>query len=162
MGHFKFLHGSRMTCFPFNISEKLHWQHLFEKLREIALIAFIFFNTNAHSEEQYQPLKKGVGTPFFYSYTKPAPGWVLVHFTDKTHVLVVTLNLIWLLFLNILSLNLVQTPNKSLRFKRFRRSYVNCPIVVPATVKIPLLFLFHVCYLNWPNSLLVPSDSAFA
>ena len=32
------------------------------------------------------------------------------------------------------------TPNKSLRFLRFRRSYVNCPAVV--LVKVTLLFFF--------------------
>ena len=49
---------------------------------------------------------------------------------DKTHVLVVTVDLIWLLFLNILSFNFVATPRKSLRFTRFIRSYVNRPAVV--------------------------------
>ena len=50
MGHFKFLHGSRMICLPLNISEKkiyiyIYWQHLFEKLGETEIIAFIFVNT---------------------------------------------------------------------------------------------------------------------
>ena len=39
--HFKLLHGSRMICLSLNISEKLHWQHLFEKLN----------TTSAHSEK---------------------------------------------------------------------------------------------------------------
>ena len=79
---------------------------------------------------QYQPtLKNNIyhlnkrGPPaFFYSDTNPVLGHVLVHSVDKTHVLVVTVELIWLLFLNILSFNFVPTPNKSLRFTRFRRS----------------------------------------
>ena len=54
----------------------------------------------------------------------------LVHSVDKTHILVVTMKLIWLLFLNILSFNFVPTPNKSLRFTRLRRSYVNHSVVV--------------------------------
>ena len=51
------------------------------------------------------------------------------------------------MFLNILSFNFVQTPNKSLRLRRFRRSYANCPVVVPITVKIALLILLDVCAL---------------
>ena len=50
---------------------------------------------------------------------------------DKTNALFVTVELIWLLFLNTLSFNFVATLNKSLRFKRFRRNYVNHPPVVP-------------------------------
>ena len=34
MAYFKFLHGSRIICLPLNILEKLHWQHLSEKLQE--------------------------------------------------------------------------------------------------------------------------------
>ena len=36
----------------------------------------------------------------------------------------------WLLFLNIFFQSFVPTPNKSLRFARFRRSYVNRTTVV--------------------------------
>ena len=52
------------------------------------------------------------------------------HSIDKTHVLVVTVELTWLLFLNMLSFNFVPTLNKSLRFTRFRKSYVYRPAVV--------------------------------
>ena len=45
----------------------------------------------------------------------------------------VTVELTWLLFLNILPFNFFPTSNKSLRFRRFRRSYVNCYIVVPTS-----------------------------
>ena len=34
MGYFKFLHGSRIICLSLNISEKLHWQYVFEKLEK--------------------------------------------------------------------------------------------------------------------------------
>ena len=78
----------------------------------------------------------------FYSHTKTVFGRVLVHSVDKTHVLLVTVELIWLLFLNILSFNFVQTPNKSLMFRRFRRSYVNHLVVAPTTIKVALLFCF--------------------
>ena len=54
--------------------------------------------------------------PFFHTDGNLALGHVLVYSIDKTHVLVITLLSIWLLFLNILPFNFVLTPNKSLRF----------------------------------------------
>ena len=51
-------------------------------------------------------------------------GHVLIHSFDKTHVLVVTVEFIWLLLLNILSFNFVPEPNKFVMLARFRRSYV--------------------------------------
>ena len=57
-------------------------------------------------------------------------GHVLVHSDDKTHVLVATVELVGLLFLNIFLLNFVPTPNKFLRLKGFRRNYVNRTAVV--------------------------------
>ena len=60
----------------------------------------------------------------------PILGHVLVHSVDKTHVLVVTVELVWLLFLNTYFFNFVSIPNKSLRFTRFRRSYANHTAVV--------------------------------
>ena len=59
------------------------------------------------------PEEKRVPPSFFHSYTNPVLGHVMTHST-KTHVLVVTMELIWLLLLNILSLNFVPTPNKFL------------------------------------------------
>ena len=97
------------------------------------LITFMFVNTMQyprtlknniyHSNKQEPP-------PFFHLDTNPVIGNALVHSVDKTHVLVVTVDLIWLLFLNILSFNFAATPRKSLRFTRFIRSYVNHPAVV--------------------------------
>ena len=81
----------------------------------------------------------------FHLHTKPVFGRVLVHSVDKIDVLVVTVELIWLLFLNILSFNFVQTPNKSLRFRRFRRSYVNHPVVFQQLPK--LLYFLAWCAL---------------
>ena len=116
MGHFKYLHGSRMTCLPLNISEKQqekarrdynHCLHIF--------VNMIFF---AHSEEQHRSFKKREALLFFHSYIKPVPGRILVHSVLETHVLVIIVELIWLLFLNILFLNFVQTLNKFLRFRR--------------------------------------------
>ena len=69
-------------------------------------------------------------TTIFHSDSNPVLCHVLFHSVDKTHVLVITVKLIWLLFLKILFLNFLPTPNKPLRFTRFRRSYVNLPVAV--------------------------------
>ena len=53
------------------------------------------------------------------------------------------MELIWLLFLNMLSFNFVPTLNKSHRFRRFWRSYVNRPAVVLIKAKL----LFRLCTL---------------
>ena len=72
-----------------------------------------------------------MGPPlFFHLDINPVLCHVMVYSVDKLHVLVVTVELIQLLLLNILSFNFIQTPSKSLRFKRFRRSYVNRPVFV--------------------------------
>ena len=94
-------------------------------------------------------------------------GHALVHSVDKTHVLVVTMNLIWLLFLNILSFNFVETPRNSLRFTRFIRGYVNRPAVVLTNhCQSYTAFLLYVRCSKLPRSislqLFVPNDSAFA
>ena len=80
-----------------------------------------------HSEEQHptskiEHLSKPGPIPFFHSDTNPVPGNALVHPFKKTTVLVVTVELIWLLFLNM--------PNKSLRFRKFRRSNVRHSVVI--------------------------------
>ena len=61
----------------------------------------------------------------------PMLGHVLVHSVDKTHVLVVTVELIcYCSWINTF-FNFVLIPNKSLRFARFRRSYVNRTAFIP-------------------------------
>ena len=67
---------------------------------------------------------------FFYLDTNPVLGDLLVDSVEKNHALVVTVELIWLLFLNILFSNFIQTPNKSFRLKKFRRSYAHRSVVV--------------------------------
>ena len=99
--------------------------------------------------------------------TNPVLGHVLVHYFDKTHVLVVTVQLIWLLLLNVLSFNFVPKPNKYLRFTRFRRSYVNCPAVILINhCQSYTAFLLDVNCSKWPRSfflqLLVPNENTFA
>ena len=54
----------------------------------------------------------------------PIYGRFLIQCVDKSHVLLVTVEPIGLLFLNIFSFNFALTPNKSLRLTRFRRSYI--------------------------------------
>ena len=82
-----------------------------------------------HPEEQHLPFKQ-TGITIFHLNTYPVLGHILIHSVDKTHVLVVTVQLIWLLLLNILSFNFVPTSNKFLRLERFRKSYINRPDVV--------------------------------
>ena len=67
---------------------------------------------------------------FFYLDTNPVRRDLLLDSAEKNHALVVTVELIWLLFLNILFSNFIQTPNKSFRFKKFRRSYAHRSVVV--------------------------------
>ena len=122
MGYFEFLHGSRIICLPLNISVKLHWQYVFIFVNTIQYLRTLK-NNIYHSNKRGPPL-------FFHLDTNPVIGHALVCSVDKTHVLVVTADLIWLLFLNILSFNFVAAPRKSLKFTRFIRSYVNRPSVV--------------------------------
>ena len=89
MAHFEFLHSSRML--PLNISEKLHYQHLFEKLKE-AETQELLNNNKDHSRKWGPP-------PFFHSDTNLVLSHVLIHSVDKTHVLVVKVELNWVLFL---------------------------------------------------------------
>ena len=49
--------------------------------------------------------KKWEPPPLFHLDTNPVLGRYLIHFVDKADVLVVTVELIWLLFLNIHSFN---------------------------------------------------------
>ena len=74
---------------------------------------------------------KRVPLPFFYSDTNPVRGYVLRHSFDKTHALVVTVELIWLLLLNMLFFQLCSNAEQiSVRLARFRRSYVKLPAVI--------------------------------
>ena len=77
--------------------------------------------------------------PFFHFDTNPALVHVLIHFVDKTNVLVAAVKLIPLLFLNIISFTFVLTPNKF-----FKKSYVNCPDVVLSSYTSYTSFLLDV------------------
>ena len=88
---------------------------------------------------------------FFHLDTIPVLVHVLVDSFDKIHVLVVTVELNWLLFLNILFFNFFPTPNKSPGFRRFRRSYVNLTAVVLTNhCQSYTAFYLDVCCSKWP------------
>ena len=97
------------------------------------LITFILVNTIQYpctlKSSIYQSNKQWTPS-FFHLHTNPVLGHVLIHSVDKIHVLVVTVELIWLLIFNTLSFIFVPTPNKFLRLKRFGKSYVKHPDVV--------------------------------
>ena len=120
------------------------------------LITLIFVNTIQYLRTLkiniYHLNKQGPPT-FFHPDTNPVIGHGLVHSVDKSHVLVVTVELIWLLLLNMLSFNFVPTPRKSLKFKKFRRSYVNRPVVVLTNhCQSYTVFWLDVRCSKWPSS----------
>ena len=81
------------------------------------LIAFILVNTIQYPctlQNNIYHSNKRVPLPFFNSDTNPVFCHLLIHSFGKTHVLVVTMELIWLLLLNILSFNFIPTLNKFL------------------------------------------------
>ena len=133
MGFFEFLNGSKIICLHLNISEKLHCNIFSKRQMRQRLIAFIFVKTIQYSHTLKNNIYhsgKQLPPSFFHLHTNPVIGPAPVHPVDKTHVLVITAELIWLFFLNKISFNFVPTLRKSLRFTRFRRSYVNHPSVV--------------------------------
>ena len=87
-----------------------------------------------------------------------------VHSVEKTHVLVVTVELIGLLCLNMLSFNFAPPTRKSLRYTRFRKSYVNHPVVVLTNhyKRYTVLLLDVRCPKSPRSFFFQPSDSAVA
>ena len=108
--YFEFLPGSMIICLPLNISEKLNWQHLFEKLEKAETHRLHLCQHDTipiHPDEHYYHSNKPGLPPFFHLDTNLVLGHILLHPVDKTHVLVVTVELFCLLFLKILSFNFV-------------------------------------------------------
>ena len=103
------------------------------------LIVFILVNTIQYprtlKNNIHHSNKRGA-SPFFHSNTNPVLAYVLIHPVDTTHVLVVTMELISLLFLNTLSFNFFPTF--------FRRSYVDHPAVVLTNHTSYVAFLLDV------------------
>ena len=133
MGYFEFLNGWRIICLPFEYFRKIVSLTCLRKARtsrDSSLSSFLI-RYNTHAPWKTTPTRKQTGGNHHHFFIRiPILGHVLVHSGDKSHVLVVTVELIWLMFLNIFSSNFVPRPNKSLRFTRYRRSYVKRPAVV--------------------------------
>ena len=115
------------------------------------LIAFIFVNMIQHPgilKNNINHLSKRGPPPFFHSDTNLVRGNVLVHSVEKkTRVLVVTGELIWLLILNILSFNYIQTTNKSQFQKIQKKLYVHLSVIVLTNhYECRLLFLLDAHY----------------
>ena len=108
------------------------------------VIALILVNTIQYPRTLKNNIyysSKRIPPPFFHSDTNPVFCHVLIHSLDKTHVLVVTVKLIWSLLLNILSFNFVRIFYfNSGRLARFRRSYVKRRAVVPTSNLSPRRF----------------------
>ena len=154
MGYFEFLDSQRMIYLIF---QKNHIDNISSRQKRYRLVAFIFVNTiqyphtlktNIYHSNKWGP------PPFFHSDINPVLGHFLVHCANKTHVLVVIAELIWLLFLNILSFNFVRTPSKSLI------------LLCCCSNQSFTAFLLDVRCSKLPRSLFlqlfVPIDSAFA
>ena len=160
MGYFEFLHNWRIICLPLNIPEKLHWQQLFEKPKRQRLIAFILVSTIQYPRTMKNNIyysNKREPPPFFLWDTNSVLGHVLIHSVDSTLVLVATVELIWLLFLNILSSNFVPTSNKSLlgwqNSEELRKPPCSCPNQ-PHKLNYFSVWCALRC-LKWPLSLLI-------
>ena len=132
MGYFEFLNGSRIICLLLNISEKLNWQNCLRKARRGRDLppSSLLIWCNSHTPWRTTFTTQTNGNQHHFPARIPILGHVLDHSADKTHVLVVSVELIGLLFLHIFSFNFAPTTNKSLRFTRFGGSYINRPAVV--------------------------------
>ena len=104
--YFEFLNGSRIICFSLIISEKLHWQHAFKKLEETDLSLLIWYNT--HTPWIATSTIETNRNHHHFFIRVPILGYILVHSVYKTHVLVAIVELIWLMFLNIILSTLFQ------------------------------------------------------
>ena len=141
MGHSEFLHGLMLICLPLNISEKLQARRGRDSSTSSLLM---WYNTHAfwRTTSNIELLNKRGSPPYFHSDNNLVLGNALVHPFEKNPVQVVTVELIWLLFLKILSFNFLQTLSKSLRF---RRSNVHHFVVVQTNYfQVTLLFLLDV------------------
>ena len=107
------------------------------------LIAFIFVNMiqyPPHPEQHKICHSNKREPPPFFNCTSIL-GHVLVHSVDKTHVLVVAAELIWLFFLNIFFSTLFQHRTNLLRSQDSEEAMLIALLSIqPTTVKVPLLF----------------------
>ena len=92
----------------------------------------------------------GTTTIFLFRYRYLTTIWLIL----LRKIMLLTVQLICLFFLNLCFFNFLLTPNKSLRLKRFRRSYVNCTAVVLINhCQCYTAFLLDVRRSKWPRSL---------
>ena len=169
MGYFEFLHDSRIFYLLLNISENCIDNISSKSQKRQRIIAFGFVDTiqYPHTVKNNIYHSKKLGPPpFFHSDTNPQLGQVLVHSVDKTHILVVTVKLIWLLLMNIVSFNFFSIRNKSLRFTRFRGSYNRIAVILTNNCQSYTAFLLDLRCSKQPPyfflQLFVPNYSAFA
>ena len=87
-------------------------------------------------------------TTIFHWDTNHVVDHFLVHSVDKIHVLVVTVELIWLLFLNIFFLKFVPTLNKSLMSQDYKKLWK--PLFCRSNQGYTA-FLLDVRYSSWPR-----------
>ena len=100
MGYFEFQNSSRIICLPLNISEKLHWQRL-RKARTGSLPLSLLIRYNTHAPWITTSTVQTNRNHYNFFIRIPILCHVPARSVDKTHVLVLTVELIWLLFLNI-------------------------------------------------------------
>ena len=109
-----------MPAFSFHLTVLGHQNKrpmvYFDFLYSTGYIAFLWISQNNCFDNISSKNQKMQGiivsAPIFYSHISFVFGYVLIHSFDKIDVLVITVELIWLLLLNILSFNFVPTPNK--------------------------------------------------
>ena len=127
MGYFEFLYGSRIIYLPLNMSEKLYYHHFFEEVElneaETHCLHLCQYDTiSTHPKEQHLPFKETRTTIIFSFGYQPVLGHVLVPSLNKTHVLVVTVKLIWLLFFHVPSFPIREQPRKGPSWIGLRQS----------------------------------------
>ena len=134
MGHSEFLHGLMVICLPLNISEKLQARRGRDSSTSSLLM---WYNTHAfwRTTSNIELLNKRGSPPYFHSDNNLVFGNALVN----------PVELIWLLFLKILSFNFLQRLSKSLRFRKFRRSNVHHFVVVQTNYFQVTLLFYLMC-----------------
>ena len=153
MGYFEFPNDSMIIYPLLNISENMSTCLRRTMRSRDSSPLFLLIRYNTHTPEITLSTIQTNGNHHHFLIRILILGHVLVHSVDKTHVLVVTVELIWLLCLNIFFFNFVPTPNKSLRFTRFRRRYVNqTAVVLTNHCQSYTAFLLDVRYSKWLRS----------
>ena len=163
MGHSEFLYGLKLICLPLNISELQAWRG-----RDSSNSSCILKNNIQHRNIERLSKRRHhisfIRIPILYLEML----WPIL--SKENPVLVVTVELIWLLFLNMLSFNFIQTPDLGyylLGSENLEEAmYTTLLSFKPTTAKAALPFLIDVRCPKCPHSfflrLFVPSNNAFA